>query len=242
MALREEYEKYGQLLFKYRSFVPLVLVPFYLTVIFIQRKSLGSFANNYDWTLFCFLIGCLGILIRSYAVGYAAPNTSGRNVHKQKADSLNTLGLYSIIRHPLYLGNALIWLGISMRLGSFWVALSVMLFFWLYYEKIMFTEEEYLRKKFGEEFEEWANKTPLLIPNFKLWKKNTNPFSVKKVIRQENDGAYALVVILFFMEISADYLHDFRLETSCLWLSVIASVSLFHVIIKYLKKKTRILK
>ena len=32
-------------------------------------------------------------------------NTSGRNTHDQVADSLNTSGIYSIVRHPLYVGN-----------------------------------------------------------------------------------------------------------------------------------------
>ncbi len=242
MALREDYERIGQYLFKYRSYVPLVLIPFYLIVIYFQRKSLGNFANDYDWTLFCFLISFLGVIVRSYAVGYASPNTSGRNVAKQRADSLNTTGIYSLIRHPLYLGNFLIWLGISMRLQMFWVSLSVMLFFWMYYEKIMFTEEEYLRKKFGKVYEEWANSTPTLIPNFKKWEKNQNPFSFKKVLRQENDGVYALIIIHFFIELSADYFNDLKLETSFAWIYIISISTLLYLIIKILKKKTRLLK
>lgn len=242
MALKEDYEKLGQYLFKYRSFVPLILIPFYLLIIYLKRKNFDHFVNDYDWTLLCFSISFLGILIRSYAVGFAAPNTSGRNVEKQRADSLNTQGIYSLLRHPLYLGNALIWLGITLRLQMFWLTVSVMLFFWLYYEKIMFTEEEFLRMKFGKIYEEWANKTPLLIPNFKNWKRNTNKFSLKKVIRQENDGAYALVVILFLIELSADFFNDLRLETSSLWITIISTVSFMYLVVKIIKKKTDLLK
>ncbi|MCK9329422.1 MAG: DUF1295 domain-containing protein [Candidatus Cloacimonetes bacterium] len=242
MALREDYVRYGQLLFKYRSYVPLVLIPFYLIVLYIKRDTLTNFTNDYDWTMLCFLISFLGIIIRSIAVGYAAPNTSGRNVVKQKADSLNTTGIYSIVRHPLYLGNSLIWLGISMRLHMFWVSLSVMLFFWMYYEKIMFTEEEYLRAKFGKVYEDWANSIPTLLPNFKKWKKNTNPFSFKKVLRQENDGVYALIVILFFIELSADYFHDFDINISLFWIYIISVFTFLYLLVKLLKKQTKLLK
>jgi protein-S-isoprenylcysteine O-methyltransferase Ste14 len=184
----------------------------------------------------------LGIIIRSIAVGYAAPNTSGRNVVKQKADSLNTSGIYSIVRHPLYLGNSLIWLGISMRLQMFWVSLSVMLFFWMYYEKIMFAEEEYLRGKFGKAYTDWANSTPTLFPNFKKWRKNTNKFSFKKVLRQENDGVYALIIILFFIELSADYFHDFDINISLFWIYIISVFTFLYLLVKLLKKQTKLLK
>ena len=36
--------------------------------------------------------------------------TSGKNTAKQIAESLNTSGIYSVLRNPLYLANFLNWL------------------------------------------------------------------------------------------------------------------------------------
>ena len=52
-------------------------------------------------------------MIRIYTVGTTPAGTSGRNRDKQIAEKLNKTGVYSIIRHPLYLGNLLIWLGVA---------------------------------------------------------------------------------------------------------------------------------
>jgi hypothetical protein len=134
------------------------------------------------------------------------------------------------------------WLGISLRFESVWITISTMLFFWFYYEKIMFTEEEFLRKKFGGEYEAWANKTPCMIPNFKLWKKSKNPFSWKKVIRQENDGAYALIIILFIIEFLGDYFYNLRFELSKVYFIVFIALTLLYILLKIFKKKTRLLK
>jgi hypothetical protein len=77
--------------------------------------------------------------------------------------------MYSVVRHPLYLGNYFQWLGVAMLPRNPWVAVTVSLVFWIYYERIMFAEEEYLRRSFGSEFEEWAARTPAFIPDFAQW-------------------------------------------------------------------------
>ena len=63
--------------------------------------------------------------------------------------TLNTSGLYSVVRHPLYLGNYLMWLGVALFSRTWWAPVIVSLVFWLYYERIMFAEEEFLRRQFG---------------------------------------------------------------------------------------------
>ena len=58
-------------------------------------------------------------------VGFTPRGTSGRNTKEgQVAESLNTLGMYSMCRHPLYLGNLLMWLGIVMYMGHLWFAVA----------------------------------------------------------------------------------------------------------------------
>ncbi|HPM03601.1 MAG TPA: hypothetical protein PK816_15695, partial [Candidatus Cloacimonadota bacterium] len=97
-------------------------------------------------------------------------------------------------------------------------------------------------KKFGEEYEEWANRTPALMPDFKHWVKPEGKFSLKKIIRKENDGVYAFVMNLFFIELLADYFHDFAVHLSLAWIIIISVSTLLYVMIKIIKKKTRLLK
>ncbi len=116
------------------------------------------------WPLICFGISLTGLAMRAYIVGCAAPGTSGRNRGAQVAESLNTTGAYSLVRHPLYFANAIMWLGPLLYPRSFWPALVLVLVFWLYYERIMFAEEEFLRGKYGQAFLDWAARTPAFLP------------------------------------------------------------------------------
>ncbi|MBW6498500.1 MAG: DUF1295 domain-containing protein [Bacteroidales bacterium] len=62
----------------------------------------------------CLFFCLLGFGIRIYIVGHTPKNTSGRNTSGQLADELNTTGVYSVVRHPLYLGNFFMWLGMAV--------------------------------------------------------------------------------------------------------------------------------
>lgn len=115
-------------------------------------------------------VSLLGLLIRIHAVGFSGKHTSGRNTAQgQVAEMLNTRGLYSVVRNPLYVGNYLMCLGIVMLTCNLWFVGVFTLIFWIYYERIVFAEEEFLRKKFGEPYLEWAAETPIFIPRKLRW-------------------------------------------------------------------------
>ena len=99
-------------------------------------------------------------------VGYVPRGTSGRNTRKQVAEVLNTTGMYSVVRHPLYVGNFIMWLGISLFFHLWWFTLLIALIFWVYYEKIMYAEEAFLEEKFGEQFLALGRKNPAFYPSF----------------------------------------------------------------------------
>ena len=87
--------------------------------------------------------------VRSYTIGTTPRGTSGRNTEEQVAEQLNSSGIYSTVRHPLYLGNYLMWIGIVLFTKSISFTIIVSLMYWLYYERIMFAEERFLERKFG---------------------------------------------------------------------------------------------
>ena len=74
-------------------------------------------------------ISVLGFLVRFYTIGTTPKGTSGRNTKEQVADVLNSSGMYSMLRHPLYLGNYLIWLGISLASFNIYFAIIMSLLY-----------------------------------------------------------------------------------------------------------------
>lgn len=126
----------------------------------------------------------MGLFIRCMVIGYAPRRTSGRNTDGQKAETLNTSGIYSIVRHPLYLGNFFIFIGMALFTQVPWFVLIAVLAFCLYYERIMFAEEKFLRGKFGDEYLRWADRRPAFIPSFKHYQKPALRFSFRNVLNR----------------------------------------------------------
>ena len=184
MALSHELERAGNWFFRWRSYLPLLLAVLFLLALGDFTYLTSQNTINRLWELFCLVISSLGLAIRIMTVGYVPRGTSGRNTRRQVADVLNTTGMYSVVRHPLYVGNFIMWLGISLLFHLWWFTLLIALIFWVYYEKIMYAEEEFLKQKFGEQFLTWAEKTPLFIPRFSLWQAPEMQFSFKSALKK----------------------------------------------------------
>ena len=158
MSLVNSWEEQGNFLFKYRGQFPVLL--FLLAVPFLFLTDVVNETDKIIWNSVSVFVSIIGFLIRFYTIGTTPKGTSGRNTKKQIADFLNSVGIYSILRHPLYLGNYLIWIGIAIFTYNIYFIIILSLLFWLYYERIMFAEEKFLEKKFGEEYITWSNRIP----------------------------------------------------------------------------------
>src|SRR5580692_4795907 len=163
MGLQRELEETGSWLFRHRSYLPLLILPLFILGLRSFSYLDQSHTLNEFWQVFCLGISMLGLAVRVVTVGRAPIGTSGRNTREQVANSLNTTGIYSIVRHPLYLGNYLVLLGMALWPHIWWLAVLASCFFALYYERIMLAEEAFLREKFGDTFENWAAATPAFI-------------------------------------------------------------------------------
>jgi len=170
MALQEQLQRQGDYLFKYRGYLPIIFLVFALAV----RGHYMHYGSNNSAVISsisafmqstAFYVGLFGIIVRLYTVGFTPKNTSGRNTSEgQIANVLNTTGLYSLTRNPLYVGNFFMWMGLVFYIGVIWFFLLFICMFWIYYERIVFAEEVFLRKKFKEPYLHWANKTAVFIP------------------------------------------------------------------------------
>jgi len=102
------------------------------------------------------IVAALGLLIRGLASG-----------HLRKDEQLTTSGPYACTRNPLYLGSALLAAGFVIA-GLSWIAGTlVALYFTVFYNAVMRSEERDLREQFGAAFQEYADRVPLFFPGFR---------------------------------------------------------------------------
>ena len=76
-------------------------------------------------------------------------------------------------------------LGFVLMFHTMWLVLLTTTLYALYYERIMMTEEAFLRGQFGEQFEDWSAQTPAIIPKRHGWKTPALPFCWRTVLHRD---------------------------------------------------------
>jgi hypothetical protein len=194
------------------------------------------------WNAACFLVSCSGFALRVYTVGHAPRGTSGRNTRQQVAETLNTTGVYSVVRHPLYVGNYLMALGVAMIFHTWWIAVLATCVCVLFYERIAFAEEAFLRKRFGETFERWSEVTPAIIPRLRQWKPSVLPFSWRTALRREYTGFFVVTMSFFLLVSAGDSVAAGRIKVDWPWIAVGAVGATVYLVLRTLKKQTQLLR
>jgi len=241
MALVEEIQEQGAWLFRWRSFLPLILVPFIgLAISQTFRDAEDSFPETWDYV--CLAISFAGLLIRVATVAHVPQQTSGRNTKRQIAEQLNTTGMYSIVRHPLYVGNFVIGLGVSFVQFVWWLPVIYSLVFWLYYERIMLAEEAFLRKKFGEKFERWARATPAFFPRVHQWRPAELPFSWRNVLGREYSGLMVIILCHAGQEFFELLAKDHRIVWELFWATLLFGGLAVYFLLRWVNRNTDLLK
>jgi len=249
MALIEEMDRSGNWLFRWRSFLPLVLFFGAIPVVLFGDVSWNTMSAAPDaswvWPLVCLAVGMAGQKVRGLCVGYTPRGTSGRNTKEgQVAESLNTKGMYSMCRHPLYLGNLLMWLGIVMYMGHLWFAVAFLLVYALYYERIMFAEEAFLRVKFGQAYLDWSVDVPSFWPRNLKWVAPDVEFSLRNVLKREYNGFFAVFLSLAMVSAGKTYVHitqDWDAVLHPFWQAALMGSFAIFFLLRSLKRYSRVL-
>lgn len=239
MALQQEMVKQGNFLFRYRGILPLLIV---IPALFLRKFGIDSdslAANATTTSYLAYGIALIGLCLRFIVVGHAAPNTSGRNTQGQIADTINSDGLYSIVRHPLYLGNFLMWLGPALLTFHYWFIVAFILLYWIYYERIMLAEEDYLRNKFGKPYEDWAAGRPAFIPDLAKWKPYENKMLFYKAIYQEKTGFLWLNLIFWLFNILNAESINIAFSLTTPWTALLLFAIILYAILKLTKRQSR---
>lgn len=243
MSLQDSMVRQGNLLFKFRGQIPLVLFVLAIPAIYLSEYQLFK---KYDWLEFVLLITCLivsisGFVFRFWTVGTTPKQTSGRNIWGHEAKVLNTSETYSMTRNPLYFANFLIWLGIVMFTFNPYFILIFCLLFWLYYERIIISEEEFLKEEFGNDFLNWAKFTNVFFPNFSRYNKGETKFSLKTVLRREYPGNSSFIISMVFVDFVRSWVIAGQVQWKISHLVLILIALVYAYTFKLLKHKTNVL-
>lgn len=113
-----------------------------------------------DWParLVGYGIGAAGIALSGWTVWTLKRAATNMMPHRA-ADRLVTTGPYRIWRHPLYMAEALMLLGLAQVTGNIWFAISALLFALAMHALAILPEERHLEARFGAEFEAYRDRT-----------------------------------------------------------------------------------
>ena len=219
-------------MFKHRSFTPIPLI----VLVFVFFKPLNLEEKNIIVNIAGLLVSFAGEIIRVVAVGYAHSGTSGRESFL-RAEHLNTSGIYSIVRNPLYIGNFLIFSGLIVVFSNILALLIFSLFLILQYYFIILAEENFLKKEYGSGYENYCSRVRRILPAFKDYKKNQNPFNLKKIIFKENDSLFNLLLMYLLILLYKEKIFRGFISRSLHYIVPGIALVILYIIVKIIKKR-----
>jgi protein-S-isoprenylcysteine O-methyltransferase Ste14 len=109
------------------------------------------------------VIALLGEAVRFVTIGFEYIHRGGKH-GRVYARHLVQGGVFGLVRNPMYVGNALIVIGMTMYLGSPLGYLVLIPFFLFVYQALIAAEEANLRNTFGSGYDDYCAKVNRFIP------------------------------------------------------------------------------
>ena len=181
-------QRVGRVLFRWRSFTPVLLVLVALPLIWRSRGPASPL-----WLVAGLALCAAGQSLRAWVLGQVPDGTSGQN-ERLIAVSLNTDGPYALTRNPLYLGNLGITLGLCLIAHDVWLLCIVALLFAVQYRAIIAAEEQFLRDRFGPQYEAWCARVPRFWPRW-ADARSARPWNFRRALRKEHNPAAAWIAL-----------------------------------------------
>jgi protein-S-isoprenylcysteine O-methyltransferase Ste14 len=124
--------------------------------LFKYSTFLTQYISNYIHVPFALII----LTISGLLAGFGLNTVFGKT---REEPQVITTGVFSIVRHPIYLSLILLYLGfilLSLSLLSVLVWILIIVFYYM----ISRYEEKLLIQRFGSAYEEYKKKVPMLLP------------------------------------------------------------------------------
>lgn len=185
-------EKLQHWLFTYRSYTP---IPFLILLLIVGQPTWTSVAVGLVMLL-------AGEAIRIVSVGYAGLET--RATVDVGAPRLVTAGPYGHVRNPLYVGNILMYTGIGVMGGVWWLPVLGLVWFGFQYYMIVEREQKFLRGAFGAEYQRFCENVPSFIPRMTPWRggRNDVTMDLAMALRSERRSFQSLSISAILVIVS----------------------------------------
>jgi protein-S-isoprenylcysteine O-methyltransferase Ste14 len=229
----------GNFFFQYRNF----LFIFLYLLLFVPSPELFSpelFGPNYF--LIPILLGLLitfsGELLRGLTIGLAYIIRGGRD-KKVYAERLVTEGIFSHCRNPLYVGNILMLAGVGILSNSLIYTVVVIPFFLFIYQAIVLAEENFLRGKFGAEFDAYTLRVNRWMIQFRGLGQTLGSmeFNYRRWLLKEYNTLFVwLTGIVAIIGYRYSFLFDNHHVRNGLLIGFVLLFLSFYLTIRYLKK------
>ena len=230
----------GNFFFKYRNWLFIIL---YLLLFVPSPPLFGekTFEQNYYWwpIIIGLVITITGQAIRGATIGLAYIIRGGKE-GKVYAEELVTTGIFNHCRNPLYVGNILMLLGVGVLSNSLLYVAVIMPLFMVIYQAIVLAEENFLRNKFGDSFNQYCSRVNRWIPSLKGISRTFNSmhFKWKRWILKEYNTQYVwltgIVLILLFKYPQLTNYDDQK--RNVLLAILLPLLLLIYLLVRYLKK------
>ena len=189
----------GLFLFRHRSLFVVCLLPAAALAVFERRSAVLPADPGLGWFALCLAVSLLGLGVRWAALGSAPPGASTRSLRAPSASRLNVTGMYSLCRHPVYLGNLFVLMGFALALKSWWFVVMALLAYWLLYQRVIAAEERFLGERFGATHRRWSERTPTFWPRPRLWLPPEIRFSWRTVVLREYNSPLLIASTFLFL-------------------------------------------
>jgi protein-S-isoprenylcysteine O-methyltransferase Ste14 len=232
----------GNFLFRYRNAI-FPVIGLTALVLSPPRFAFGDRTIDAYLDLLGVVLAIAGQGLRALTIGYEYIIRGGRQ-GKVYAERLVQGGVFAHCRNPLYLGNLLIVIGIAVMVHSPLFYLIGVPFFVFAYAAIIAAEENFLRAKFGAEYEDYCRRVNRIWPNWKGLRTSLEGmrFNWRRLVIREYGTPFALA--LWFIGIHAYKLIENLgaaawpdVRRLLWWLGPIAVV---YVFARFLKKSGRL--
>jgi protein-S-isoprenylcysteine O-methyltransferase Ste14 len=217
-----------------------MMLPLFLLGLLDARFSGPASPAVRVWQFAALAVALSGLVVRVIAIGTAPAGTSERSTTSPRASELRTSGLYSIVRHPLYLGNTLTAIGFACFTTTWYLPVIVALLGILYHERIAAREEVFLESRFGQAFLQWADRVPAVTPRLSGYARSTSPFVWRRVAGREFHGLFVIGAVLFVLDVARAALATGRIVFDPFWTSLFLLTAAIFVVCTLLKKTTRL--
>lgn len=138
---------------------PLIYISFFLLSFLMQRLLPLNYA-----ALHLTLVRAIGVLlILIYLLFFTSAlrrfiDSKNTLVTIRPASSLETSGIYSFSRNPMYLSLVCLYAGLAVFLGNWWTLILLLIVILIVQLYVIKKEERYLLKAFGSNYAEYKNK------------------------------------------------------------------------------------